>query len=89
VADAFATGRIVDAIVALMVLELIVLIIVRNSTGRGLATGTLIASLGAGAALMLALRAALVGHPWQSVALWLIVAGGAHLLDLKLRWPSR
>jgi hypothetical protein len=88
-ADAFATGRIVDAILALMVLELIVLIIVRKKTGRGLTTGKLLVSLSAGAALLLALHAALVGKPWQGVAPWLIVALAAHLLDLKLRWPAR
>jgi hypothetical protein len=89
VADAFATGRIVEVILALMLLELIVLIIVRKKTGRGLTTGKLTVSLAAGAALLLALRAALAGRPWQGVALWLIVALAAHVLDLKLRWPSR
>jgi UPF0716 family protein affecting phage T7 exclusion len=89
VADAFATGRIVIFILALMLLELIVLIIVRKKTGRGLTTGALIVSLAAGAALLLALRSALTGQPWQSVAPWLIIALAAHVLDLKLRWPSR
>jgi len=89
VADAFATGRIVDCILALMVLELIVLIIVRKKTGRGLTTGKLMVSLAAGAALLLALRAALAGQAWEGVALWLIVALAAHVLDLKLRWPAR
>jgi hypothetical protein len=89
VADAFATGRIVDVILAFMVLELIVLIIVRKKTGRGLTTGKLMVSLAAGAALLLALRSALAGQRWQSVAPWLIVALAAHVLDLKLRWPSR
>ncbi len=88
-AEAFATGRVVDAILALMLIELIVLIIVRKKTRRGLPTGMLIVSLAAGAALLLALRAALAGYPWHSVALWLIVALAAHVLDLKLRWPSR
>jgi hypothetical protein len=87
--QAFATGRIVDAIIALMLLELIVLIIVRKNTGHGLPTAVLLTSLAAGAALLLALRESLVGHPWQRVAPWLIVALGAHVLDLKLRWPSR
>jgi len=86
---AFATGRIVDGILALMVLELIVLIIVRKKTGRGLTTGKLMVSLAAGAALLLALRSALAGLPWHNVALWLIVALAAHVLDLKLRWPTR
>ncbi len=87
--EAFATGRVVDAILALMLLELCVLIIVRKKTGRGLPTGRLIVSLAAGAALLLALRAALMGYAWQSVAPWLIVALAAHVLDLKLRWPPR
>jgi len=89
VTEAFATGRIVDAILGLMLLELMVLIIVRKKTGRGLSTGQLVVGLAAGAALLLALRAALAGQPWQGVALWLIVALAAHMLDLKLRWPSQ
>jgi len=89
VGEAFATGRIVDVILALMALELIVLIIVRKKTGRGLTTVQSTVSLAAGAALLLALRAALTGQPWRSAALWLIVALAAHALDLKLRWPPR
>jgi hypothetical protein len=46
-------------------------------------------SLAAGAALLLALRSALAGQAWEGVALWLIVALAAHVLDLKLRWPAR
>jgi hypothetical protein len=45
-----------------------------------------LAFLLAGACLMLALRAALVGASWEWVAAPMAGAGVAHLLDLRLRW---
>ena len=50
-----------------------------------LATLDLAAALGAGAALLLALRAALRAEPWPFTAFWLLVALGAHLVDLSRR----
>ena len=40
----------------------------------------------AGAFLLLALRAALTGASWIPVALWLLAALFAHLVDLVRRW---
>jgi hypothetical protein len=48
----------------------------------------LLVSLGAGAALLLALRAALARAPWQGVAVWLVVALLLHLGDVGLRWTT-
>jgi hypothetical protein len=86
VADLFSTGRIVDCIIALMILELFVLAVVHWRTRSGIAPLRLIVSLAAGAALLLALRAALLGAAWQNIAPWLILALAAHLVDLKMRW---
>lgn len=81
----FHSGRVVDCILALMLIEWIVMILVRN---KGLAMFKPLdaaVNIGAGAALLLALRQALRGLAWHSVALWLVVALGFHLWDLTLR----
>ena len=88
----FASGRIVDLILALTVLEWLLLTAYRRRTGRGPAPAPLLANLLAGICLLLAVRAALVDAWWGWLALclaeprWL-----AHLADLRLRWaqPAR
>lgn len=87
-ADLFASGRIVDGIVILMLVELVALAAVRKKTQRGLSAPKLFMNLAAGVALLLSLRAALTDHPWQAVALWLFVALIAHVVDLRLRWSA-
>jgi hypothetical protein len=84
----FATGRIVDLIVALMLVEFGVSIAVRARTRRGIHPIELAVSLAAGMALLLALRSALVGSSWQHTAVWLVVALMAHMLYLTLRWGT-
>lgn len=82
----FESGRVVDLILGLMVLEGAVLALHRRRTGRGVPIGGLIAFLLAGACLLLALRGALVGAWWGWIALPLAGALVAHLADLRLRW---
>ena len=82
----FATGRVVDCILLLMLTELVVLSVTRRRSGRGLSTVQALVSLSAGAALLLALRSALLGSPWPWIALWLVVALAAHLFDIRSRW---
>ena len=69
-----------------MLAEAVGLTILRQRYGRGPATLPLLCFLVAGAALMLALRAALTGAAWASVAGWLVLAFVAHGADLALRW---
>jgi len=89
-AELFASGRIVDCIAGLMLLEFIALTLVRKTAGRGIGlVAELGASFGAGLALLLALRAALIGLAWQLVSMWLIAALLAHMLYLKLRWSAK
>lgn len=85
-AEIFASGRVVDAILVLMLAEAVALTILRQRYGRGPATAPLLCFLVAGAALMLALRAALTDAAWTSVAGWLLLAFLAHGADLALRW---
>jgi hypothetical protein len=49
---------------------------------------SLIATLFAGASLLLALRGALTGSSWEWVAAWLTAGLVAHLNDLRCRWNN-
>ncbi len=90
----FATGRIVDivlaitAITAITAIEATLLVLYHRRTGRGPPPSGLLGNLLSGVCLMLALRAALVHAWWGWIGLWLIAALGAHLNDLRRRWPS-
>jgi len=84
----FASGRVVDVVLALTAVEFVALALWHRRTGRGLATADLVSALLAGVFLMLAVRAALVGAWWGWVALWLLAAGVAHVVELRRRWAS-
>ncbi|MGU3540619.1 hypothetical protein [Methylobacterium sp. A54F] len=84
----FASGGIVEAILVLVAIEAALLLVLHYRTGRGPAPAPLLLNLAAGAALMLALRAALVGAPWPAVAGWLIAALAAHLAEMGLRFRA-
>lgn len=85
-AELFRTGGIVDLIIGLTLVEALALVLYRRLTGRGLRATALIFNLTAGAALLLALRIALVGGAWGWVAACLAAALAAHLGDLWQRW---
>jgi len=85
VAELFAGGRIVDLVLALVVLEALALWIHHRRTGRGIAPADFLPNLAAGACLLLALRAALAGSGWIWIAAWLAAALAAHLADLARR----
>jgi hypothetical protein len=84
--DLFAAGRIVEMILALMVLEAIALGLYHRRTGRGIAPLDLLLNLAAGALLLLALRAAIVDPDPLAPAPYLAVALFAHVADLARRW---
>ncbi len=84
----FANGRIVDAILALVLVEAMALILIRRQRKAGLKTGDLVAGLLPGVGLLLALRAALLGDSWPIVALCLAGALIAHVVDLARRWTA-
>lgn len=86
VAELFATGRIVDLIPALVVLEMLAVTILRWRTGHGIAVVDFISSLAPGVALLLAFRAQAGARDWTPAAAWLVVALVAHLADLVRRW---
>lgn len=83
----FDSGRVIDLIVALMVIEALALTALHHLTGRGIAPARLWPNLLAGAFLMLALRAALTGASATAIGSWLVLGLVGHLADLALRWP--
>lgn len=85
-ADLFGSGRIVDLILALIVVEAALLTLLHRRRGAGVPPAELLGQLASGAALLLALRSALVGASWTSTAAWLAVALVAHLVELARRW---
>jgi hypothetical protein len=87
-AELFASGRLIDLILGLVLIEAAVLTGFHRLTGKGVAPRDLVGLLLAGSFLLLAVRAALVGAAWVWVGLWLTLALFAHLADLTMRWRS-
>jgi hypothetical protein len=77
-----------ELIIGLMLIEMMVLAVIHRKTGRGVPPPELGVSLAAGIALLLALRDALAGSPWQHAAMWLLLALFAHVAYLALGWRS-
>ncbi len=85
-ADLFASGRLVDLILVVVVLEAAALLLYWAWARRGIAPLDLLPNLCAGAFLLLALRATLAGGGWTIASLCLAAAGLAHLIDVSRRW---
>lgn len=76
----FASGRAVDLILMVMVVEGGWLV-----TRRGRRAGDVLFMLLPGALMMLALRGALTGSDWTMIAIWLLLSFPAHLEDVRRR----
>jgi hypothetical protein len=87
-ADLFASGRLVDLILVVVVLEAVALLVYWLRARRGVAPFDLLPNLCAGACLLLALRATLAGSGWMLASLFLAAAGLAHLTDVARRWRN-
>lgn len=87
-AELFSSGRAVDLILGLMLLEGFALTLLWYRQGRGVHPRLLWVNLAAGASMLLALRAALVGASWVWVWLALALALAMHLGELAVRWRS-
>ena len=83
----FASGHVIDAILVLVACEALALVAwgVTRGGRRRVALRPLLFNLASGAALMLAVRAALTGAPWWAVAACLLVSFLAHGTELGLR----
>jgi len=88
----FDLAALVDLVILFTLLECVVLVAYRRHTGKGVAGRDFIANMVSGLCLMLALRCAVrdAGGVW--IAVFLVAAGGAHGLDIWMRWrrtPTR
>lgn len=80
-----ADGRLVEAILLLVLAEAILLALLLRRPPARRRLAPLLATLASGAALLLALRAALVGAGAVWIAAFLLAALVAHIVDLRLR----
>ncbi len=78
--------HLVDAVIALTLLEFVALRFWYRRTGRGVAPSDIGLNLFSGLSLMLALRFALADSGAGPIALALMAAGVLHSLDLYRRW---
>jgi hypothetical protein len=85
VSEWFANGRIIDLILALVVVEAVVLEWVHRRTGRAVGLKDMAGNLLAGMCLLIALRCALAGTGWYWIAMWLLASLCAHIADLARR----
>ena len=81
-----ASPHLIDAILAFTLVEGTALALWRRRTGSGLPGRRAVRMLLPGFCLLLALRAALAGHPLPWVPLALAAALVCHLADLHARW---
>jgi hypothetical protein len=84
----FASGLVVDIMIALVLIEAAALAAFHAATGRGLSLRAVAANLTAGLMLMLALRAALVDADPTWIAAFLVAALLSHAADLAARLSS-
>lgn len=85
----FASGRIADIALALMLAETALVWLYCRARGRPVAIADLAWHAAAGAGLLLALRAALTGAGWMWVTAFLSLALAAHIGDLRRRLLAR
>ena len=78
--------HVIDAILALVILEATLLILYYRKTGRGIAPARLLPNLAAGFFLLLAVRLSLGGGPIWALPPSLLGAFAAHIADLVQRW---
>lgn len=79
-AEWFASGLAVDIVLGVIALEALLL-----AASRRLSLIDIVAALGPGVLILLALRAALTGAEWPWIALPLAASFPLHLLDLARR----
>jgi hypothetical protein len=82
----FAGTSLIDLVIAATLLEWVVLSLLWKRRRTGLAPLALSLTLLPGLCLMLAVRSAMLGLPWYSVALLLSASGITHMIDVKKRW---
>jgi hypothetical protein len=84
----FSSGRLIDIVMVITLLEGAFLLTLHRTTGLGVAPRDFVLNMASGLCLMLALRLALSGAGWQVSALCLMAAGGLHAVDIYKRWDA-
>lgn len=87
-AELFSSGRAIDIILAVIVVEAGALALLQRRSRRGLRLVDVLGQLSAGIFLLLAVRSALTGAPWPVTALFLVASLPAHAIDLARRWRA-
>ena len=82
----FVSGRIIDAILVLIAVEIAAIMAIRSRSG--LRAMPLLANIGAGASLMIALRISLTSGDWHWIAVCLFIALVFHAIDVASRWGA-
>ncbi|MEO7359295.1 MAG: hypothetical protein ABI120_03130 [Gemmatimonadaceae bacterium] len=80
------TTQLVDAIIALVMIEGIGLAVFRLANGRGMPTREVVSFLGAGAGLLVALRVLISDGSFLWFAAAMLVSLVLHLWHVKQRW---
>ena len=78
--------HLVDAIIALVIVEMIGLVVYRRATGRGMPRNEVLSFLGAGAGLMLALRVLVSDGPFALFGMAMLFSLAMHVWHVKQRW---
>ena len=78
----------VNAVIAITLIEGVLFIVLRAWRGHGLAPADIVCNLAAGLCLLGALRSEIAGLGGLVCAAWLAAAGVSHALDVWLRWPA-
>jgi hypothetical protein len=84
----FSSGRIIELILLLVLVEAALLAWASHRAGRNDLFAGVAPTLISGALLLLTIRAALLGAWWGWIATTLILALLSHIVDLALRWRS-
>lgn len=82
----FELVDLIDLVITIATMELVLLVIYRHVTGRGIAMRDFVANMLAGLSLMFALRSVAVDSGTVVMGMWLMVAGAAHGTDILMRW---
>ncbi len=82
------SGRIVDLMLVFIALEIVLFAWLRRHRRGAFGLPALLVNIGAGASLMLALRASLTQSDWHWIAVFLVAALVFHLADVAGRWRS-
>ncbi|MEO8334457.1 MAG: hypothetical protein ABI664_05765 [bacterium] len=80
------SARIIDVIIVLLVVELVALVTGRALRRRGMPIAELIAFLGAGLSMLIAVRIVAMGGPFPAFALAMLASLFLHLWHVRQRW---